>query len=129
MLVAACTNSRFWYCWNSLRHVCYHDRPCNKVITTCSRLVTTTGKRQCEHTLISAWQCIKFNILQNCGIVTIWICQWHGCRLICIETNFEIAGGILESVFPGRVPGGGKRIFNEIWNWNYISSYDVSIYF
>jgi hypothetical protein len=34
----------------------YRHQPCNKVITTCCRLVTTTGNKQCEHILISAWQ-------------------------------------------------------------------------
>ena len=32
----------------------YRHQPRNKVITTCSRLVTTTGNEQCEHILISA---------------------------------------------------------------------------
>ena len=38
---------------SSLYKISMH-KPCNKAITTCSRLVTTTGNKQCEHILISA---------------------------------------------------------------------------
>jgi hypothetical protein len=44
---------------------CYHHQPCNKVITACFRLVTTTGNKQCEHILISAWQQPCYNLCED----------------------------------------------------------------
>jgi hypothetical protein len=52
-------------CWNNLLQICYRHQPCDKVITTCSRLVTTTGNKQCEHILISAWQQPCYNLFAD----------------------------------------------------------------
>jgi hypothetical protein len=55
-----------------LYQVCYSHQSCNKVVTTCSRLLTTTGNKQCEHILTSAWQldlvttCLRTACLKTC---------------------------------------------------------------
>ena len=49
-------NNNYRIVSHNLQQVCYHHQPCNKVITTWPRHVTTTGNKQCKHVLISAWQ-------------------------------------------------------------------------
>jgi hypothetical protein len=48
----------------------------NKMITTCSRLVTTTGNKQCEHILISAWQQPCYNLFTDLKqLVRFYVCM------------------------------------------------------
>jgi hypothetical protein len=50
--------------FRSFLRPCRHQ-PCDKAITTCFRLVTTNGKKQCEHILISASQQHCYKIWNN----------------------------------------------------------------
>jgi hypothetical protein len=43
------------------------NQPCNKVITTCFKLITTTGNKQCEHIgwAKTSWQQTCYNLLAD----------------------------------------------------------------
>ena len=46
-----------------------------RLITTCSRLVATTGNKQCEHILISAWQQPCYNLFADLEqLVRFYVC-------------------------------------------------------
>jgi hypothetical protein len=55
----------------------YRHQPCNKVITTCSRLITTTGNTQCEYIVISTSTLLQLacRLVTTCAFLRVYLRQ------------------------------------------------------
>jgi hypothetical protein len=90
--VQACSNLLRTACISLVGTTCRKSVTIIKMLTTCFRLVTTTGNKQCEHILMLAWQQPSYNmfanlLINNCCQADIRMCS-H-CLFPVVVTSLE----------------------------------------